>query len=122
MATLDNRTRHSHATLDGEVVDNDKKFSNGCRFPGDPNGPPTEIYNCRCTLVSAIDGIDTSSGKRRARNLETGKNEVIDHGRGRQRVDHACQEEKRKENTGNTAQFVRGLHRIFCPNPSVQKT
>ena len=79
MATLDNRTRHSHAKLDGEVVDNDKKFSNGCRFPGDPNGPPAEIYNCRCTLVSAIDGIDTSSGKRRARNLKTGKNEVIEN-------------------------------------------
>lgn len=67
MATLDGRTRHSHAMLDGEVVDNDKKFSNGCRFPGDPNGAPAEIYNCRCTLVSAIEGIDTSNGKRRDR-------------------------------------------------------
>ena len=67
MATLDGRTRHSHAMLDGEVVDNDKKFSNGCRFPGDPNGAPAEIYNCRCTLVSAIEGIDTSHGKRRDR-------------------------------------------------------
>lgn len=67
MATLDGRTRHSHAMLDGEVVDNDKKFSNGCRFPGDPNGAPAEIYNCRCTLVSVIEGIDTSNGKRRDR-------------------------------------------------------
>lgn len=46
MATLDGRTRHSHAMLDGEVVDNDKKFSNGCRFPGDPQGRPEEVYNC----------------------------------------------------------------------------
>lgn len=67
MATLDGRTRHSHAMLDGEVVDNDKKFSNGCRFPGDPDGAPAEIYNCRCTLVSVIEGIDTSNGKRRDR-------------------------------------------------------
>ena len=67
MATLDGRTRHSHAMLDGEVVNNDKKFSNGCRFPGDPDGAPAEIYNCRCTLVSAIEGIDTSHGKRRDR-------------------------------------------------------
>ena len=67
MATLDGRTRHSHAMLDGEIVDNDKKFSNGCRFPGDPQGRPEEIYNCRCTLVSAIVGIDTSNGKRRDR-------------------------------------------------------
>lgn len=79
MATLDGRTRHSHAMLDGEIVDNDKKFSNGCRFPGDPNGPPSEIYNCRCTLVSEIEGIDTSGGKRRARNQATGRNELIEN-------------------------------------------
>lgn len=79
MATLDGRTRHSHAMLDGEVVDNDKKFSNGCRFPGDPQGRPEEIYNCRCTLVSAIEGIDTSGGQRRARNPETGQNDLIEN-------------------------------------------
>lgn len=79
MATLDGRTRHSHAMLDGEIVDNDKKFSNGCRYPGDPNGPPSEIYNCRCTLVSEIEGIDTSGGKRRARNQETRRNELIEN-------------------------------------------
>lgn len=78
MATLDGRTRHSHAMLDGEVVDNDKKFSNGCRFPGDPQGRPEEIYNCRCTLVSVIAGIDTSRGQRRARNPETGEIELIE--------------------------------------------
>ena len=79
MATLDGRTRHSHAMLDGEVVDNDKKFSNGCRFPGDPQGRPEEIYNCRCTLVSVIDGIDTPRGQRRARNPETGQNDLIEN-------------------------------------------
>ena len=79
MATLDGRTRHSHAMLDGEVVDNDKKFSNGCRFPGDPQGRPEEIYNCRCTLVSVIEGIETSKGQRRARNPETGQNELIEN-------------------------------------------
>ena len=79
MSTLDGRTRHSHAMLDGEIVDNDKKFSNGCRYPGDPNGPPHEIYNCRCALVSEIEGIDTSGGKRRARNQETGRNELIEN-------------------------------------------
>jgi SPP1 gp7 family putative phage head morphogenesis protein len=79
MATLDGRTRHSHAMLDGEVVDNDKKFSNGCRFPGDPQGRPEEIYNCRCTLVSVIERIDTSKGQRRARNPETGRNELVEN-------------------------------------------
>ena len=77
LATLDSRTRHSHAMLDGEQVAQDKKFSNGCRFPGDPQGPPWEIYNCRCTLIAALDGIDTSSAQRRARNADTGETEVI---------------------------------------------
>lgn len=77
LATLDSRTRHSHAMLDGEQVAQDKKFSNGCRFPGDPQGPPWEIYNCRCTLVAALDRIDTSSAQRRARNADTGQTEVI---------------------------------------------
>lgn len=77
LATLDARTRHSHAMLDGEQVAQDKKFSNGCRFPGDPQGPPWEIYNCRCTLVAALDGVDTSSAQRRARNAVTGETELI---------------------------------------------
>ena len=67
LATLDSRTRHSHAMLDGEQVAQDKKFSHGCRFPGDPQGPPWEIYNCRCTLIAAVDGVDTSDGLRRTR-------------------------------------------------------
>lgn len=78
LATLDGRTRHSHAVLDGEQVENDKKFSNGCMFPGDPNGPPSEIYNCRCTLIAAVDGVDTSDAKRRARDPETGETKVIE--------------------------------------------
>lgn len=77
LATLDARTRHSHAMLDGEQVAQDKKFSNGCRFPGDPQGPPWEIYNCRCTLIAAVEGVDTSSAQRRARNAATGQTEVI---------------------------------------------
>lgn len=77
LATLDARTRHSHAMLDGEQVAQDKKFSNGCRFPGDPQGPPWEIYNCRCTLIAAVEGVDASTAQRRARNADTGQTEVI---------------------------------------------
>lgn len=51
MATLDNRTRDSHAELDGETIDVDEKFSNGLMYPGDPSGDPKEVYNCRCTMV-----------------------------------------------------------------------
>ena len=77
IATLDGRTRHSHAMLDGKVVDKDKKFENGCMFPGDPNGAPEETYNCRCTLIAAVEGVDTSTAQRRARNATTGQTEVI---------------------------------------------
>ena len=79
LATIDGRTRHSHAMLDGEVVDKDKKFENGCMFPGDPNGPPWEVYNCRCTLIAAVDGVDTSDAKRRARDPETGESVLIEN-------------------------------------------
>lgn len=58
MATLDNRTRHSHRAMHGERIPVDGTFSNGCRFPGDPHGPAEEVYNCRCTLVSAIKGFE----------------------------------------------------------------
>ena len=54
MATLDGRTRHSHRRLDGEVVDNDAKFSNGCRYPGDPRGKPGEVYNCFVGNVKVV--------------------------------------------------------------------
>ena len=56
IATNDGRTRHSHAALDGVVVDQDKKFDNGLMYPGDPSGRPEEVYNCRCTLVAKVNG------------------------------------------------------------------
>ena len=56
LATNDGRTRHSHAVLDGAIVDQDKKFDNGLMYPGDPSGRPEEVYNCRCTLVAKING------------------------------------------------------------------
>lgn len=77
LATIDSHTRDSHKRLDGEAVDNDKEFSNGCMYPGDPNGKPAEIYNCRCTLIASIDDVDTSDALRRIRDPETGRNIVI---------------------------------------------
>ena len=56
IATNDGRTRHSHAMLDGAIVDQDKKFDNGLMYPGDPSGRPEEVYNCRCTLVAKVNG------------------------------------------------------------------
>ena len=50
LATLDNRTRHSHAMLDGVDIPLDEIFDNGCARPRDPKGTPEEICNCRCSL------------------------------------------------------------------------
>ena len=61
LATLDSRTRDSHRRMDGEIrEDPEKPFSNGCMFPGDPHGLPAEVYNCRCTIIGAVDGYDSS--------------------------------------------------------------
>lgn len=79
LATLDNRTRHAHAMLDGQTVDNDKPFKvDGYEimFPGDASAPGYLVYNCRCTLVPSLDGIE--SGPRRARDPKTGEWVLVD--------------------------------------------
>lgn len=53
-ATEDSRTRPSHVEAHGQQVPIDAKFEVGTSkldFPGDPDGPPEEIINCRCTIV-----------------------------------------------------------------------
>lgn len=54
ISTKDNRTRHSHAVINGQLKDLDSTFSNGLRFPGDELGPAKEVINCRCTMVLEI--------------------------------------------------------------------
>lgn len=53
-ATADSRVRDSHAAIDGEIVGMDEPFSNGLLFPGDLNGPPEEVINCRCVTTPEI--------------------------------------------------------------------
>lgn len=55
-ATKDNRTRDSHAHLDGKVLPLDGEFLPGLSQPRDPHGAPAEIYNCRCWLSYVVDG------------------------------------------------------------------
>ena len=55
VATKDKRTRDTHAALDGESMGIDQPFSNGLQYPGDPNGPPEEVINCRCAMLMRID-------------------------------------------------------------------
>lgn len=50
-AARDHRTRHSHRLVNGEMVEEEEKFSNGLLFPGDPEGPAEEVINCRCRVI-----------------------------------------------------------------------
>ena len=82
LATLDGRTRHDHAAADGQSAAEDKPFKVGgyeLMYPGDPSGPAHEIYNCRCTTIAKVKGVDMSDAKRRSRDPETGKNVVIEN-------------------------------------------
>ena len=61
LATVDGRTRHWHRELDGAVEDLDKPFENSIgkiMFPADPDADGANVYNCRCTLLSAIKGFE----------------------------------------------------------------
>ena len=70
LATLDGRTRRDHAVADGQTVAEDKPFTVGgyeLMYPGDPSGPGHEIYNCRCTMIAKVKGVDMSDALRRDR-------------------------------------------------------
>lgn len=61
MSALDNRVRHTHRALNGQVRDNDKPFEvDGYEimYPGDPMAAPEMVYNCRCTTVAEVMGVD----------------------------------------------------------------
>ena len=64
-ATLDGKTRDSHAAVDGEWRELDEKFSNNLMFPGDPHGAAGEVINCRCALLErARWALDSGFSKR----------------------------------------------------------
>lgn len=72
MSTLDSRTRDSHRSMDGEIVDTDEEFSNGLEYPGDPSGDPREVYNCRCTLIYHYPEYSNYSNMERTYYIEEG--------------------------------------------------
>ena len=81
LATLDGRTRHAHAMLDGQTAETDKLFhvdGYEIMYPGDTSAPGYLVYNCRCTLIAALDDVPkTPNSLRRARDLETGKSILV---------------------------------------------
>lgn len=67
-AIMDNRTRHEHRQLDGQIVEVGEPFAvdgKKIRFPGDPEAPGHLIWNCRCTLIGALDRFDNDISDRR---------------------------------------------------------
>ena len=41
----------NHVKMDGETVPIDARFSNGLRYPCDPEGPARETIKCRCYVT-----------------------------------------------------------------------
>lgn len=75
LATLDKRTRHAHAALDGQHVPVDEPFDSELgpiMFPGDPAARPANVYNCRCTLISRLLDYPSENAKRRPNLQEYG--------------------------------------------------
>lgn len=70
LAVHDGRTRHSHRQMDREIVDIGEPFSNGCRFPADPQGEPSEVYNCRCSVRGIVKGLEPRAYKYRDDTIE----------------------------------------------------
>ena len=56
VTSQDDRVRDSHAALDGAVIRFGNEFTNGLRYPRDPQGEAGEIINCRCAFVAASTG------------------------------------------------------------------
>ena len=86
-ASLDGRTRDSHARVDGEIRELDEKFSNGLMFPGDPSGSAAEVINCRCTSNTrakwALDDGELQTLKERAEYFGIDKTDNFDDFRGK---------------------------------------
>lgn len=60
-AALDQRTRPSHARVDGEVREVEELFSNGLLYPCQKGGAAEEVINCRCVaLARATWGLGNS--------------------------------------------------------------
>ncbi len=76
LATLDRRTRDSHRNLDGQVRDIDEPFDSDfgkIMFPGDPEGHPGDVYNCRCTLTYQYDEYPADPSNNQRYDQESGQ-------------------------------------------------
>ena len=77
VATLDSRTRDEHRDLDGTTVELDDNFvseEGKGQAPGQLGSASSDI-NCRCTIISIIEGYEPEA--RRAREVEGQRGEMI---------------------------------------------
>lgn len=58
VASADERTREDHASANGQTVGLPEEYRVGgyaLEYPGDPDGPPEQIINCRCSSIMMVD-------------------------------------------------------------------
>lgn len=55
LSASDDFVRPSHQEVNGEIVAVGEPYSNGLMHPCDPDGPPEEVINCRCTEIAIAD-------------------------------------------------------------------
>lgn len=65
-------------TVDGPAMQAFKLDGYHLMYPGDSSAPGYLVYNCRCTTVAVVDGVDTGDAMRRARDPETGQNVLVE--------------------------------------------
>lgn len=71
IATGDGRTRDWHLEMDGQEVEYNEKFHtvlpdgtvDELEYPGDPDGEPANVYNCRCSMRGVPKGIRGNNGE-----------------------------------------------------------
>lgn len=110
LSTLDNRTRHTHAVLDGQVRDTEKPFEVSgyeIMYPGDSSAAPEMVYNCRCTMIAEVEGVDTNNALRRDRwgvlpNMTFAQWQNTKRGEGALAADRYAQKKRRAESKGET--------------------
>ncbi|MFC4712242.1 phage minor head protein [Planococcus dechangensis] len=64
VAAVDDRTRDSHASADGQIVELDEQFDVDGEMmdhPGDPAASAENVINCRCTTISVVGGYAPTS-------------------------------------------------------------
>lgn len=77
LATLDSRTRDTHARLDGKFEDKNGLFwigSDSAKYPGDFSDVANNV-NCRCSVIDIINNQEPTL--RRGINPVTGKSDIL---------------------------------------------